>query len=129
MTATITNPPHDPSLSQSEPGSVPGSESTTEIVNSQQQEDYADQHLLPAPISVVNADINPLRPILGGKRKLDQEIIRDVNAADDDKGETLCSMCADEINISTNDCSIMIFDSNDEHIPKKQRKSVTVTKI
>jgi len=80
VTSTIVTPLHGPLRAQSESSSILDSGPLTEILNSCEAEDCADQHQLSAPIPAAQFNVASGHNIYGKKRKLD--------AVEDDKGES-----------------------------------------
>ncbi len=84
VVSMIITPLHGPLRAWSEPSSVSDSGPSTESVNSQGQEDRADQ---------AQVDVTSEHNILDEKRKLDQGNLSDMDAVDGDKGENHSILC------------------------------------
>lgn len=83
----IMTPLHSPLRMQLEPSSVLGSGPTTEKVNLAQPEDHAKQHHLSAPIPAAQIENTSGHNTLGKKRKLDRDILSDIDAVGGNKDD------------------------------------------
>jgi len=73
--------------------SISDSAPSIESVNSQGQEDHADQHHLSVSILAAQVNVTSEHNILDEKRKLNQGKLSNMNAVDDNKGENYSILC------------------------------------